>query len=347
MNNKLIFSAINPFIQDNIVKPTESVIRGQEYVSWGDNNQYPMYLNGLYESVPTLQTLINGTADYVCGNDTATKLAIPQAKLKSIIRAMALQYTLYGGYYINVLRNKLGQVADIVVLDARKVRTNDDNTVFWYSNDFANNKSYGRIKAFRLPAFNKESNDPSSIYYVKSDTFKVYPKPIYASAVVACEIERQIDKYQLNAIENGLASNVIINFNNGVPSDEMKEEIERNLNDKFAGADNAGRFMVSFNESKETEVTVTPIEVDNFNDKYNAIAQRSRQQIFTAFRANPNLFGINTENNGFSQENFKDAFELFNTTVVLPIQNTITTAIEDIFGVEDAVTIEPFAIKFQ
>ena len=127
----------------------------------------------------------------------------------------------------------------------------------------------------------------------------------------------------------------------------MKEEIERNLNDKFAGADNAGRFMVSFNESKETEVTVTPINVDNFNDKYNAIAQRSRQQIFTAFRANPNLFGINTENNGFSQENFKDAFELFNTTVVMPIQNTITTAIEDIFGVEDAVAIEPFAIKFQ
>ena len=60
MNNKLIFSAINPYIQDNIVKPTESLIRGQEYVSWGDNNQYPMYLNGLYESVPSLQTLING-----------------------------------------------------------------------------------------------------------------------------------------------------------------------------------------------------------------------------------------------------------------------------------------------
>ena len=347
MKNKLIFSALNPYLQDNIVKPTESVIRGQEYVSWGDNNQYPMYINGLYESVPTLQTLINGTADYVCGNDTASKLTIPQPKLKSIIRAMALQYTLYGGFYVNVLRNKLGQVADIVVLDARKVRTNDDNTVFWYSNDFANNKSYGRIKAYRLPRFDSEANDPSSIYYTKSDAFKVYPKPIYASAVVACEIERQIDKYQLNNIENSLASNVIINFNNGVPTDEMKEEIERNLNDKFAGADNAGRFMVSFNESKETEVTVTPIAVDNFNDKYNAIAQRSRQQIFTSFRANPNLFGINTENNGFSQENFKDAFELFNTTVVMPIQNTITTAVSDIFGVEDAVTIEPFAIKFQ
>ena len=47
MKNKLIFSALNPYLQDNIVKPTESVIRGQEYVSWGDNNQYPMYINGL------------------------------------------------------------------------------------------------------------------------------------------------------------------------------------------------------------------------------------------------------------------------------------------------------------
>ena len=59
------------------------------------------------------------------------------------------------------------------------------------------------------------------------------------------------------------------------------------------------------------------------------------------------LLGINTENNGYSQENFKDAFELFNNTVLLPIQSTITSAIDDIFGLEDAVVIEPFAIKFQ
>lgn len=347
MKNKVVFSALNPYIQDNIVEPTEKDIRGQEYISWGDNNQYPVYLNSLYESVPTLQTLINGTVDYICGSETNISIPLTKHKIEAMVRSMALQYTLYGGFYLNVLRNKIGGIADVVVVDARKIRTDADGETFWYSNDFTNNKSYGRIKAIRLPRFDAERNDPSSIYYVKSDNFRVYPKPIYASAVIACEIEKQIDRYQLNSIENGLSSSAVINFNNGVPSDEMKEEIERQLIEKFSGSDNAGRIMVSFNDSKETEVTVTPINVDNFNDKYQAIATRSRQQIFTAFRANPNLFGINADNKGFAKENFSDAFELFNTTVVLPIQKTITNAISDIYGKEDAITIEPFKINFK
>lgn len=346
-NKKFAFSAINPYIEKNIIEPVEQEIRGQEYIAWGENNQYPIYLNDLYESVPTLSTLINGTVDYICGSDVQSTLLLSQSKLTQLIRAMALQYTLYGGYYINVLRNKIGNIADLVVLDTRKVRTDANNEWFWYSNDFVNRKSYGRIKAVKLPKFVPNSNEPSSIYYVKSDAFRVYPKPIYASAVVACEIEKQIDKYQLNSIENGLSTSSIINFNNGVPSDEMKEEIERMLNEKFSGSDNAGRIMVSFNDSKETEVTVTPLAIDNFNDKYTAIANRSRQQIFTAFRANPNLFGINTEGNGFAQENFADAFALYNSTVVHPIQRIIADSFDYIFKTNESVVIEPFKINFQ
>lgn len=38
------FTAINPYVQTNIVEATEHAIRGREYIEWGDGNRYPEYL---------------------------------------------------------------------------------------------------------------------------------------------------------------------------------------------------------------------------------------------------------------------------------------------------------------
>ena len=61
--------AINSYIEQNIVLPTEKVISSKNMVQWGDKNIYPYYLLGLYKNVTTLATIINGNVDYICGND--------------------------------------------------------------------------------------------------------------------------------------------------------------------------------------------------------------------------------------------------------------------------------------
>ena len=80
---------------------------------------------------------------------------------------------------------------------------------------------------------------------------------------------------------------------------------------------------------------------EDFGEKYNSLEKRARQQIFTAFRANPNLFGIPTDNLGFSSEEYEASFKLFNRTMVQPIQKDIAEALEKIFGTE-VVTFVPF-----
>ena len=52
-----------------------------------------------------------------------------------------------------------------------------------------------------------------------------------------------------------------------------------------------------------------------------------------------------TENNGFSREEFLQAFELYNQTVVAPIQRIIVRTFDKVFGVKDSITIEPFELK--
>ena len=53
-------AAIDPYIQQNIVLPKETLLRGKDMVEWGTRNQYPEYLHSLYMNTPTLQSIING-----------------------------------------------------------------------------------------------------------------------------------------------------------------------------------------------------------------------------------------------------------------------------------------------
>lgn len=342
---KLNFIAIDKQIETNIVQPTESAVRGQNFVEWGVKNMYPSYLSDLYDNVPTLQSVINGLVDYVSGDAVVSHIpTISNNTLTKIVRSMALEYGVYGGFALNVVKNAFGKPISVELLDLRKVRSDKDNNTFYYSDDFCS-KSYGRCNYLVYPKFTQNNEKENSIYFYKNAHFKTYPAPLYASAVVSCEIERSIDEFHLNSINNGLFSGYIVNFNNGTPSDEVRQEIENSLNEKFCGKDNAGRTMVSFNDSKDNAVSIEKLDVQDYGEKYQSLAKRSQQEIFTAFRANPNLFGINTENNGFSQEDFEGSFKLFNKSVITPIQNIIADTINDIFG-EGSIEIKPFTVNF-
>ena len=63
------FAAIDPYLEQYVVLPTEKELPGQDRVQWGTGNRYPDYINELYETVPTLQTIINGSVDFVAGDE--------------------------------------------------------------------------------------------------------------------------------------------------------------------------------------------------------------------------------------------------------------------------------------
>lgn len=345
-NKSFQFLALSPYTEEVIVAPTESAVRGQSFIEWGENNMYANYVNSLYQDVPTLQSIVNGLVDYVAGDEVISHIpTIGNNSLTKLVKNMALEYGIYGGFALNVQRNTFGKPVSVELLDMRKIRTDKKHTTFFYSDDFCE-KSYGRCKYLTYPAFaHINEGNGNSIYYYSNSHFKVYPTPLYSSAVKSCEIEKSINDFHLNSINNGLFAGFIVNFNNGQPSDEQKVEIERNFEEKFSGKDNAGRILLSFNDTKDNAVTAEKLDVEDFGEKYQSLATRSRQEIFTAFRATPVLFGITTDNSGFAKEQFGDAFKLFNKTVIVPIQNVIIDTINEIFG-ENSIEIKPFKIEF-
>ena len=344
-------SALNPYLQDNKVENVEKEISGVDFIAWGTDNQYPGYLFSLYEDCATLQTIINGTVDFVCGNDISCNLQIFEKTVNKngdtildIIQRISTDYLIFGGFALQVIRNAIGEITELYWVDFTKIRSDKKNEVFFYSEDWC--KSYGRVKYIVYPKFNEVDSNPSSIFYYKGNkTRSTYPTPLYNAAITSCELEKKINEFHLNEISNNFLTSKIINFNSGVPDDDLKTEIERNLNEKFAGSENAGRILISFNANKDSETTVTDLPMDDFADRYEALHKRSREQIFTAFRATPNLFGLMTETTGFNEQEFFEAFKLYNRTAVRPIQQIITKSFDKILGFEGSITITPFNLE--
>lgn len=325
---------------------------GKGYVSWGDDNLYPFYLKGLYDEVAILHGIVDNVADYASGEDIICnvpgfdKRVNPKGEtMYELVNKIAKDYLKYGAFTVQVVRNALGDVAALYHLPLENLRFNKDVTVAYYSEEY--DKKYARSnKTLRYPVWSDISRDDVSIYYSGGDCLNVYPNPVYGSAVRACEIQRCIDKFHLSGIKNGFSASYIINFNNGQPTDEQKEEIERNVLEKFCGENQAGSLLLSFSDSKDNAITLNRIDSVDFGEKYKAASERSRDEIFASFRCSPLLVGMSSiANTGFSTTEFNDSFRLFNKTVVKPVQKKIGMAFNRIFGMENTLTIKPFSLE--
>lgn len=354
-SRNIYFAAIKPVIETNIVEPTEKIVKdkGNEMVYWGASNNYPDYLLDLYSNCATLRSIINGCIDFVVGDDVTTSMALQNGamnrkgdSIRDIVKLCVGDYLRYGGFALQLIKANDGSLAEIYYVDLRFLRTNKDCNTFYYSEEYtAKYRKSCNINVY--PAWMKDS-DPAvktSIVFVKNTHTQVYPTPLYAASIKACETERSIDTFHLNAIKNGFTSTMFVNFNNGDPGDDdLKREIEKDFNEKFAGESNAGRIGYSWNSDKAHAVSFEQFKMDDFGSQYDALSKHCRQQIFTAFRANPNLFGIPTESLGFSEEEYNSAFQLFNRTQIKPIQDLIIDTFDKIFGVKNSITITPFTL---
>ena len=358
------FAAIDSYVESNIILPVEKEVNGKDMVEWGDKNAYPNYLLELYNNVPTLRSIINGNIDYVAGDDvkilplrddyTNDEMNMSGETIREQIRDIAKDFEIYGGFALQVIRDLTGAVAEVYYIDMRYLRTNKEGDVFYYSEKWGKSN---RTDVVVYPAFmpkldwnnltdEERNRHASSILFVKNVHTQVYPAPLYAASVRACEIERQIDIFHLSDVNNHFVSSAIVNFNNGDPGDEMKAEVEEELNNKFSGAANAGRIMCSWNKNKDSATNIVEFKVEDFGERYKALSQHSRTQIFTAFRAIPLLFGLTSEaNTGFSTEEFEQSFKLYNRTQIQPIQRMICDAYDKIYGQKGVLTIKPFSMS--
>lgn len=333
----------------SIPNPDEKVDSGKDFVSFGTGNQYPDFLYDCYTNCSILQSIVNGLTDYVAGSgfvneETNDKIINNHDETwGDLIAKWTSDYIIFGAFAVQAIRNGLGQINELYWIDVRRVRLDEDGEYVYYSKEW---KKYGR-DAKKYPRLQGPNIHGSSIFYFKNPKSRgIYGLPMWSSAVKDVTTAIEISNFHLSSILNNFAPSAIVNFNNGVPSEEQQNDIEKRLNEKFSGSDNASRLLVSFNDNKEQAVSIERLAEDSFDQKYAALAKSVRENIFVAFRAQPQLFGTDPDRTGFNSVEYSQSFKLFKKTVVEPIQREIEGAFKRMDPAFD-FQLKEFEIQFE
>lgn len=290
------------------------------YIRAGQNNDYFDQVYNLSTKSPLMQAITTTICNYVCSFTTDFN----QSNIDDVIEKAVLDYVLFNGFSLFVVRR--GGETKVQWLDFKNVRTNQKCDTFYYS------KQWGKLRSewLEYPAYNKNSNDEYSIFYYNGNARRgehVYPQPTYSGALLDIMTDANISLFWSSSIENNFAGSAIINFNNGIPTEDVQKEIERKINEKFSGASNAGKLVMCFNDNQEQATTIERIAEDSFDTKYQALTETLEKRIFASFRMSPLLCGVNIST-GFEKQQFIDAYNMCYITVIAPIQKVIKRQFE-------------------
>ena len=162
--------------------------------------------------------------------------------------------------------------------------------------------------------------------------FYYYSPVDYQGGLQYAELEEEIANYHINNIQNGLQPSMLINFNNGTPSKEQRDDIERAIYEKFSGTSNAGRFILAFNDSKELAASIEPVVLNDAHQQYQFLSDESMKKVMVSHRiVSPMLVGIKDNSGlGNNAQELETASLLMDNTVIRPMQVTIIDGLEKI-----------------
>ena len=340
-----------------VVSPDETTYGNKNLVTWGMDNQMPVLYHNCYNKSATLKAIIDGTINYVLGDDIVLddsaaywreKVNRTGLTMRQLVSKMAFNLNVYGGIAIQVIFNKLGQVVELFPLDFGRCRTNEDGTKIYYAKKWT--KYQTKSQEFdRFDPKNINKDNPTQIFYYKNDTTNsVYPLPPYAGALYDVLTEIECAKYSLNTVARGFSAKYVFNMpeaNN--LTDEQKAGIEEAIKNKFCGSENEANFMLYWKNEDGSGIEISKIESDETPERYIAIKDNARTNIFVAMRTTPLLMGlVNGISTGWATQEFSDSFKLFQKTVIKPQQDIIVEALEKITGAKNGIHIMPFVIDF-
>ena len=347
------------FTNEVLPKTIESPIN--EWIGYGDGeykNLYPNYIIDLYNNSATHAAVVNATAAMIAGEDliveegndlqqyVALKKFLSDAgentTLHEIITKIAFDLKLQGAFALNIIwskdRTRISQIKHIPVEKLRVGKPNEDGKVteYYLSSDWAQYRKKEHTP-IRVAAFNEDDrSEASQIMYkgLYSPAMELYYTPDYISANNWIQIDNLTADYHLNNISNGFSASYFINFANGIPTAEERRQIEHQITQKFSGANNSGKMVLTFSDDANSKPEIVPIQVSNADKQYTVLNELCIQNIMIGHRVtSPMLLGVKTEGQLGGRSELLQAHELYTNTVIRPFQEVILKCIRKILAV--------------
>jgi hypothetical protein len=329
----------SPVIQEN---------KKNNYIEYGSDNNYFQYLIDRYLYSATNGAIITGVANMIYGKGLdaldSNKKPNEYAQMKSIIkdsdlRKIALERKLLGMAAMQVVieKKQVKQVLHFPMQTLRAEKCNDKGQIeaWYYHNDWTKKKPSEDAK--RIPAFGFGNGNEVEIYVIQPyvSGFDYYSPIDYSGSLPYALLEENIADYQINDVQNGFSGTKVINFNNGIPSEEMRDKMKRDVMGKLTGA-RGEKVIIAFNANAESKTTVEDLPLNDAPAHYEYLSKECFDKLIVGHRVtSPMLLGIRSGDGGLGNnaDEIKTATLLFDNIVIKPYQLEIIDAIDEILAV--------------
>jgi hypothetical protein len=297
--------------------------KGEGYMQYGQNNDYPQYLLDLFNKSAKHNAIIRGKVNYIVGNGWAGEEALVkevnrEESLNDLTKKVALDLELFGGAYIQVIWSVMGgQVAELWHCDYTKIRTNKDNTQFWYKDDWKATRNQEKAEIYN--AFNPANPQGVQILYVKEyrPGMNVYSLPGYFGALNYIESDVEVSKHVLGNAQTGFSASKLITLPNGEPSPEEKRLVSRQFDNMYTGADGKKYLLAFVNDLTRKPIVDDLGASDLTKEDFSRVDELIQTNIFSGHQiTSPDLFGIAVPGQLGNRQQMRDSYEIFNNTYV-------------------------------
>jgi hypothetical protein len=316
------------------------------WVDFGEDNNYYQFLLDRYTNSTTNSAIINNISRLIYGrglsavdasrkpNEYAQAMALFN---KDCLRKIAIDRKMLGQFAIQIHYNdKHDRILKafhmpVNLLRAEKCNKDGEIEAYYYSDDWTDVKKYPPT---RIPAYGF-SKDKIEILFCKPYAvgMKYYSYVDYNGAVPYALLEEEVADYLINEVQNGFSGTKVVNFNNGVPTEEQQSIITNKVLSKLTGS-KGQKVIVAFNDNMDTKTTVDDLPLNDAPEHYTYLSEECMRKIMLGHNVtSPLLFGI-AGANGFSSnaDELQNSFILFNNMVIKPLQDEILEALDTILS---------------
>ena len=327
-------------------KPEIKESKRHEWVEYGEDNDYFQYLIDRYTNSTTNNAIINSCTRLIYGrglsatdasrkpNEYAQMMALFP---KDCVRHLVSDLKMLGQCAAQIIytkdRKKIKAVHHIPIQLLRAEKCNEKGKVeaYYYSDNWEEVKKY---PPKRIPAYGC-SKEAIEIMYIRpySVGMKYYSYVDYHGALPYAQLEEDISCYLINEVNCGFSGRAVVNFNNGVPSEEQQIMIKNKVLSQLTGT-TGEKVIVAFNNNSDSKTTVDSMPVNDAPDLYSTLSEEAMRKIMLGHSVtSPLLFGV-ANSNGFSSnsEELESSFVLFNNMVIKPCQEILLDAFEEILA---------------
>lgn len=332
---------------------TETYNQRLNIINWGDRNNFPMFLEELYDNSPIHANLIKRKAFYLGGggwNYTGLEIdAITFLKnslgedMDAILSKVMLDSEKIGAFALNVIwsteqANTIELIKYIPIQNVRYGSTKDGKFIGWaYHSDWAslewsmNKNFFNRVEPKLYPNYNKiaSKKEKSQILVVRTlnDALTYYPRPYYRAAITDIDTASMIAKFSKAGIENGQNPGLMMTLIGPVPDGKIQEEIAKAFAMKYNGYRKNREMMLTFAESKDTAPVVEAAPIIDSSTFYQDLLQNIEKTIYEAHGiVDKTLFSVGIAGQLGMTHQLKEGMAYFQQGYLNPIQKVVEEA---------------------